>query len=76
MECDICSESGSGTLVTASEMRKAINSGFDSFQLRLTDDMGLDNYMRDSWRNQALAQNSGWNLSAKFMAPPVIMSLT
>lgn len=68
MECDICSESGSGTLVTASEMRKAINSGFDPFQLGLTDDMGLGSYMRDSWRNQALAQNSSWNLCVKCMA--------
>ncbi|MBN2416364.1 hypothetical protein JXO52_11005 [bacterium] len=61
--CDICNIPGWGIPVSASVFRTAVQNGFCPFRLHLDNDMGIPN-IRDTWRREALASHTDWNLCA------------
>lgn len=70
--CDICGAPGTGTLVSAEDMHKAVfKNGFNPFALGLAKDsvsvaFGIDAF--EGWKNTIVAQDtSDWNICARCM---------
>ena len=70
--CDIYGAPGTGTLVSAEDMRKAVfKNGFNPFALGLAKDsasaaFGIDVF--EGWKNTIVAQDtSDWNICARCM---------
>ncbi len=73
--CDICGAPGTGTLVSAEDMRKAVfKNGFNPFALGLAGQLhsafGIDSSAAfEGWKNTIVAQDtSDWNICAKCMS--------
>lgn len=67
--CDICGVFGSGTLVSAEDMRKAVfKKGFNPFALGLiTNPLTLRNVTFEGWKGIVAQDTSDWNICAGCM---------
>ena len=74
MICDICSSPGTGTIISANQMRKAVFSrGFNPFKMGLVNNPAImmvgEQATYQHWKDMIVAQSaSDWNICPKCMA--------